>query len=228
MVRQHTDSTNMNLSKLQEIVKDREALGAAVTQFTKIGHDLATEQHQEQHRRKIYRSIKSLCFLPTRTSKAKHSYVFQSRAVCEVPEDRDVSEIKEGPFLPNEAGHMDKCSNSWDLSLFFNKARNVQMSPSYHLFHSKGVVEALLVWDGATLQQHCSEQASGCSCWSSHLYKANPAASPMVANTCGRHVDGNSLEVIHKNVFSQAQNTFVKRKKIYDRYQYGWVLNVKW
>ena len=44
VTKDHTNSTNMNLSKLQEIVKDREALRAAVTQFTKIGHDLATEQ----------------------------------------------------------------------------------------------------------------------------------------------------------------------------------------
>ena len=35
-----TDSMNMNLSKLHEIVKDREAWSAAA----RVGHDLATEQ----------------------------------------------------------------------------------------------------------------------------------------------------------------------------------------
>ena len=35
-----TDSMNMNLSKFQEIVEDREAWSAAA----RVGHDLATEQ----------------------------------------------------------------------------------------------------------------------------------------------------------------------------------------
>ena len=35
-----TDSMDMNLSKLQEIVEDREAWSAAA----RVGHDLATEQ----------------------------------------------------------------------------------------------------------------------------------------------------------------------------------------
>ena len=35
MVRQHLDSLDMNLSKLQEIAKDREAWHAAVHGFTK-------------------------------------------------------------------------------------------------------------------------------------------------------------------------------------------------
>ena len=39
-----TDSMNMNLSKLQEMVKDREARRAAVHGVAKSQQDLATEQ----------------------------------------------------------------------------------------------------------------------------------------------------------------------------------------
>jgi len=44
MVDDITDSVDMNLSKLREIVKDREAWHAAVHGSQKVGHDLATEQ----------------------------------------------------------------------------------------------------------------------------------------------------------------------------------------
>ena len=37
-----TDSVDMNLSKLQEMVKDRKAWHTAVYAVTKVGHDLAT------------------------------------------------------------------------------------------------------------------------------------------------------------------------------------------
>ena len=41
------DTVDMSLSKLREIVKDREAWHAAVHGVTRVGHDLATEQKQE-------------------------------------------------------------------------------------------------------------------------------------------------------------------------------------
>ena len=39
-----TDSVDMSLSKLREIVKDREAWHAEVHGVARAGHDLATEQ----------------------------------------------------------------------------------------------------------------------------------------------------------------------------------------
>ena len=43
-----TDATNMNLGKLQEIMRDREAWCAAVHVWQRVGHDQATEQQQQQ------------------------------------------------------------------------------------------------------------------------------------------------------------------------------------
>ena len=39
-----TDSMDMNLSKLQEVVKDRESWCAAVHGLQRVRHDLVTEQ----------------------------------------------------------------------------------------------------------------------------------------------------------------------------------------
>ena len=44
-----TDSMNMSLSKLQEIMKDRGTWCAQSMGSQRIGHDLATEQQQSLH-----------------------------------------------------------------------------------------------------------------------------------------------------------------------------------
>ena len=44
-----TDSMDVSLSKLWEMVEDRKALGAAAHRVTKVGHDLAAERQQQIH-----------------------------------------------------------------------------------------------------------------------------------------------------------------------------------
>ena len=44
MVRWHPDSMDTSLSRLQEVVKDREGWCAAVQRLQRVRHDLATEQ----------------------------------------------------------------------------------------------------------------------------------------------------------------------------------------
>ena len=59
-----TDSRDVSVSTLQEIVEDREAWHAAVNGVTTVGFNLATEQQQES---RILFDIES-CTFPTATS----------------------------------------------------------------------------------------------------------------------------------------------------------------
>ena len=49
-----TDSMDMNLNKLQEIVKDREAWHAAVHGSQRVRHDLVTEEQYLKWKKYIY------------------------------------------------------------------------------------------------------------------------------------------------------------------------------
>ena len=52
-----SDSMDMSLNKLREMVKDREARHAAVHGVTKIRHDLATEQQQQRKMQKSFNKM---------------------------------------------------------------------------------------------------------------------------------------------------------------------------
>ena len=52
-----TNSVDMSLSKLQEIVKDGKAWGAEVHRGGRVTHDLATEQQQPRLLKNIYTHI---------------------------------------------------------------------------------------------------------------------------------------------------------------------------
>ena len=52
-----TDSMHMNLSKLQEIVEDGEPGMLQSTGSQKVGHNLLTEQQQQQKTRQLMRTF---------------------------------------------------------------------------------------------------------------------------------------------------------------------------
>ena len=52
-----TDSTDMNLSRIQDIVKDREAGVQQYTGSQRIGHELATEQQHMVSRKMVLMNL---------------------------------------------------------------------------------------------------------------------------------------------------------------------------
>ena len=58
-----TNSMDMNLKKLQEIVKDREAWLAAVHGGCRVGHDLLTEQQKISEERPTHGELQDFATL---------------------------------------------------------------------------------------------------------------------------------------------------------------------
>ena len=70
MIESITDSMGMNLRKLQEIVKDREAWRTITHRIQRVGHNLATEQ--QQHTDIYPLSLRSLSHTPYPTHAGDH------------------------------------------------------------------------------------------------------------------------------------------------------------
>ena len=70
-----SDSTDMSLNKLWEIVKDREAWHAAVHGLATVRHDLATEQ---QHMESTLWTWRLSWFSPSHVSPCEHMICFRS------------------------------------------------------------------------------------------------------------------------------------------------------
>ena len=73
------NSLDMNLSKLQEVVEDRGAWHAAVHGLQRVGHNLVTEQQQEQ----VYRPCSSLPLVPLMALMAKEKRNYGSKSNSE-------------------------------------------------------------------------------------------------------------------------------------------------
>ena len=58
-----TNLMDVNLSKLRETVEGREAWHATVSEVTKVGHDLATEQQQAEYEIHTYQLSIVSCYI---------------------------------------------------------------------------------------------------------------------------------------------------------------------
>ena len=93
-----TDSMDMSLSKLQEVVKDREAWHAAVHG---TGHDLATEQQSEIKQNAIKQGLLVHQIHPQSLGRQATARAVTARA-SSVPEEKD---SQAGCLSPPEETH---------------------------------------------------------------------------------------------------------------------------